>query len=104
MLKIDISGDSRHNSGPSPNAARDLAVLAGITINGLVIEDGDRNLATYYQHSVIGGEDSFVMSVSRHADFALAMRRKLARELLPVARSVYPDPATGFRIAKGVDR
>ena len=69
-LKIDISGDSRHNSGPSPHAARDLAVLAGITINGLVIEDGDRNLASYYQHRVIGGEGSFVMSVSRHADFA----------------------------------
>ena len=84
-LKIDISGDSRHNSGPSPHAARDLAVLAGITINGLVIEDGDRNLAAYYRQLVIGGEGAFVMSVDRHRDFALAMQRKLARELAPVA-------------------
>ena len=35
-LKIDISGDSRHNSGPSPDAARDLAVLAGIGLALLV--------------------------------------------------------------------
>ncbi len=85
-LKIDISGDSRHNSGPSPNAARDLAVLAGVTINGLVIEDGDRNLGEYYRQLVIGGEDAFVMSVDRRQDFALAMQRKLARELTPIAQ------------------
>lgn len=84
-LKIDISGDSRHNSGPSPHAARDLAVLAGVTINGLVIEDGDRDLAEYYRQRVIGGDGAFVMSVDRHRDFALAMQRKLARELAPVA-------------------
>lgn len=85
QLKIDISGDSRHNSGPSPGAARDLAVLAGITINGLVIEDGDRGLAGYYRAHVAGGPGAFVMSVARHGDFARAMRRKLARELAPVA-------------------
>lgn len=89
-LKIDISGDSRHNSGPSPAAARDLAVLAGITINGLVIEDGDRNLAEYYRHLVIGGEGAFVMSVSRNRDFAHAMQRKLARELAPIAANQLP--------------
>lgn len=83
-LKIDISGDSRHNSGPSPHAARDLAVLAGVTINGLVIEDGDRNLGEYYRQLVIGGEGAFVMSVDRNRDFALAMQRKLARELAPI--------------------
>ena len=83
--KIDISGDSRHNSGPSPSAARDLAVLAGVIINGLVIEDGDRSLASYFRQNVIGGEGSFVMSVSRDQDFTAAMRRKLTRELTPVA-------------------
>ena len=85
VLKIDISGDSRHNSGPSPHTARDLAVLAGITINGLVIEDGDRNLAAYYHQRVIGGKGAFVLSVDRHHDFAEAMQRKLARELGPMA-------------------
>ncbi len=83
--KIDISGDSRSNSGGSPAAARDAAVLSGITINGLVIEGGDRNLAAYYQHLVIGGEDAFVISVAHPHDFAHAMHRKLARELGPVA-------------------
>jgi len=85
VRKIDISGDSRHNSGPSPHSARDDAVLLGITINGLVIEDGDRNLGRYFQNRVIGGDGSFVMSIQRNGDFADAMRRKLARELRLVA-------------------
>lgn len=95
-LKIDISGDARHNSGPSPNVARDLAVRAGITINGLVIEDGDRNLSGYYRQRVIGGQGAFVLTVSRHGDFADAMRRKLARELTPVAQA---RPTEAPRIA-----
>ncbi len=101
-LKIDISGDSRHNSGPSPEGARDLAVLAGVTINGLVIEDGDRNLAGYYRARVIGGADAFVMSVSRNRDFAQAMRRKLARELAPVAADQPPKGrSAAFGISSG---
>lgn len=80
-LKIDISGDSRHNSGPSPMFARDRATATGITINGLVIEDGDRELADYFRALVIGGHDAFVLRVRRREDFAAAMRRKLKREL-----------------------
>jgi hypothetical protein len=79
--KIDISGDSRSNSGPSPVFARDRAVALGITINGLVIPDGDRELPNYYRYLVIGGEGSFVMTASRNQDFAAAMQRKLSREL-----------------------
>ena len=78
---IDISGDSRSNSGPLPNSARDRAVLSGIQINGLVIPDGDRELVSYFQFLVIGGESAFVMSVGEDEDFTSAMQRKLAREL-----------------------
>lgn len=90
--KIDLSGDSRHNSGPLPGFARDLAVAAEITVNGLILPDGDRDLAAYFHAYVIGGEDAFVMQAARDEDFATAMRRKLSRELgavaaLPVAPS-----------------
>lgn len=78
---IDISGDSRSNSGPSPNTARDRAVLSGIQINGLIIPDGDLELVSYFQFLVIGGKNAFVMTVGENEDFASAMQRKLAREL-----------------------
>ncbi|WP_162932935.1 DUF1194 domain-containing protein [Roseovarius sp. EL26] len=79
--KIDISGDSRSNSGPSPYYARNEIAASGIIINGLVIKDGDRELDAYYLANVVGGEDSFVLSITRHSDFAEAMQRKLEREL-----------------------
>ncbi len=79
--KIDISGDARNNSGPSPAYFRDKAVSLGITINGLVIPDGDRELVSYFRYLVTGGDGSFVMTASRGEDFAAAMQRKLSREL-----------------------
>ena len=79
--KIDISGDSRSNSGASPHFARDRAVQKGITINGLILPGGDRELRGYFEVFVTGGADSFVLVADHHADFADAMRRKLAREL-----------------------
>jgi hypothetical protein len=74
VRKIDVSGDSRSNSGLSPVFARDRAVALGITINALVMPDGDRELESYYQFLVIGGEDAFVMTVDRNGDFATAMQ------------------------------
>src|SRR3546814_7036140 len=38
---IDISGDGRANQGASPDGLRDMAVLQGITINGLAILNED---------------------------------------------------------------
>ena len=91
IRKIDISGDSRSNSGPSPAFARDAAVAKGITVNGLAIADGDRQLPEYFLAYVVGGTDSFVMSVDRHRDFADAMRRKLGRELQLQLSAVGPQ-------------
>ncbi|SLN31856.1 hypothetical protein ROA7450_01433 [Roseovarius albus] len=81
LRKIDISGDSRSNSGPSPVFARNEIAASGVTINGLVIKDGDPELDAYYLTNVVGGKDSFVLSITRHGDFAEAMQRKLEREL-----------------------
>ena len=65
-LVIDVSGDGRTNTGRVAAAARDDAVAAGITINGLPILAVEPDLDRYYQDNVIGGTDAFTV-VARDA-------------------------------------
>jgi len=95
---IDLSGDGVDNNDERlpVEPARDAAVADGITINALAIE-GDpavaaalgpgARLSDYFRRAVIGGPGAFVMETDRYADFALALRRKLVREIagLPVS-------------------
>ena len=81
LLRIDISGDERSNSGPPPSQARDRAVSSGMAVNGLAIVGSDRRLYNYYLSYVIGGPSAFVISVDGFEDFQTAMRQKLLREL-----------------------
>lgn len=87
---IDVSGDGPNNSGELVVRARDRAVAAGMTVNGLPIvnrNDGtDRgfnipNLDLYYRHCVTGGPGAFVVVADSILDFARAVRRKLIREI-----------------------
>ena len=78
---IDISGDGRTNEGDSPAPIRTRAVLAGITVNGLVIVNEEQQLSRYYRERVIGGPGAFVLQVNDFEDFARAMRMKLIREI-----------------------
>lgn len=93
---MDVSGDGTANAGANTAAARDAAVAAGITINGLTI--GDASLLTWYQNNVIGGPGAFAIGVNDFADFAAAIEQKLIREITGV-----PEPATfallGFGLA-----
>lgn len=83
---IDISGDGRANSGPPPTQARDRAVEAGITINGLAVLNEEPFVDRYFEHSVIGGESSFMIQAVDYDDFAAAMTEKLIREIgVPLA-------------------
>ena len=87
---IDVSGDGRANSGTPPMLARDRAVEAGITINGLAILNEEPFVDHYYEHSVIGGEASFLIEAGDYDDFSAAMIEKLIREIgVPLARA--PD-------------
>jgi hypothetical protein len=95
---IDISGDGPNNTGPAVTAARDAAVAAGVTINGLPLmmnaRDGLfslRDLDIYYQDCVIGGPQSFVLPVWDAAKFADTIRRKLILEIagIPRPRVIY---------------
>ena len=80
---IDVSGDGIDNVQYSPHRARDAAVAAGITINGLTILNETPDLADYYRLTVIGGENAFVMTAADYDDYALAILRKLVREIRP---------------------
>lgn len=93
---MDVSGDGEANDGANTVIARNAAVAAGITINGLAI--GPASLLTWYQNNVIGGPGAFAVGVNDFADFAAAIERKLVREITGV-----PEPTTmallGFGLA-----
>lgn len=97
---IDISGDGPNNWGRSVIEARDQAVAAGITINGLPIVNSrpsfgnlpqTANLDLYYTDCVIGGPSAFIIVAQGFEDFARAVRRKLILEIAGWT----PDEAPG---------
>lgn len=86
---IDISGDGRTNQGRPTAAARDDAVAAGITINGLPIINERLNfyrqpeidLGDYYRDNVIGGPGAFMIVAENFGAFTGAILSKLIREI-----------------------
>src|SRR5436305_5732911 len=90
---IDISGDGTNNSGRPVTEARDQAVAAGITVNGLAIINTQANpgyafhtqppggLPKYYEENVIGGPGAFLLQVENFDSFAEAITRKLVTEI-----------------------
>jgi hypothetical protein len=87
---IDISGDGHNNRGRLVEAARDEAVAAGITINGLPIVNDRPNpwggrppidLDLYYEQRVIGGPGAFIVVAEDYTSFASAILSKLLLEI-----------------------
>jgi len=90
---IDVCGDGTNNAGRDVATARDEAVAAGITINGLAIINDHPvswtyahvqppgGLDNYYRQNVTGGVGSFVLQVHSFGSFADAMKRKLISEI-----------------------
>jgi hypothetical protein len=87
---IDISGDGVNNDGRPVAQARDDAVAAGITINGLPILEVDPRLDRYYRDNVIGGRDAFIVTVRDTNDFAAAVLRKLLVEVAGISAGSLP--------------
>ena len=102
---IDISGDGTNNSGRPVTEARDQALAAGVTINGLAIINDKPNpgyafhtqppggLPEWYRQNVIGGPGAFIRVVDDFRSFADAMTNKLVSEiaaLSPKERTVLP--------------
>jgi hypothetical protein len=90
---IDISGDGTSNAGRSVTEARDEAVAAGVTINGLAIintratpgyafhTQPPGGLPQYYEENVIGGPGAFLLHVEDFGTFGDAITRKLVSEI-----------------------
>jgi hypothetical protein len=90
---IDVSGDGTNNSGRPVLDARDEAVAAGITVNGLAIINEHPNpgyfahtqppegLPEYYRQNVIGGPGSFLLVVQDFNSFGEAITNKLVNEI-----------------------
>jgi hypothetical protein len=93
---IDVCGDGTNNAGREVADARDDALKAGITINGLAIINDHPvswtfahvqppgGLAKYYRDNVTGGSGSFVVEVHDFSTFGEAMTRKLVQEIASV--------------------
>jgi hypothetical protein len=99
---IDISGDGRNNRGRPAAEARDDAVRAGASINGLPILAIEPDLETFYRDNVIGGPGAFVIAAASFATFADAILKKLiieisdGEDMRPVAKaSSSPDNSSG---------
>jgi hypothetical protein len=82
---IDISGDGVSNRGRDVSAARDDAVFAGITINGVAILNEEPRLDEYYKAFVVGGSGSFALAARDYADFQDVIVKKLVREVTTIA-------------------
>ena len=78
---IDISADGRNNAGQKIAAAGALARAYGVTINGLAILNEIPTLHFYFEQQVISGPDAFVMEANDYEDYAVAILRKLIREI-----------------------
>ncbi len=78
---IDVSGDGSNNRGRDVREARDDAVRAGVTINGLPILSLEPYLDRYYFENVIGGPGAFMIPAESYETFASAVLRKLILEI-----------------------
>jgi hypothetical protein len=84
---IDISGDGRNNRGRPSTEARDDAVRAGVTINGLPILAVEPDLEAFYLDNVIGGPGAFVIPAASFDTFADAILKKLVIEISDMERA-----------------
>ncbi|MCX7383195.1 MAG: DUF1194 domain-containing protein [Alphaproteobacteria bacterium] len=84
---IDISGDGANNDDTPVTEARDAAVKAGVTINGLPILWVEPGLEEHYRDEVIGGPGSFMIAIATYDQFAEAITRKLVTEIAAVPAS-----------------
>ena len=95
---IDISGDGPNSSGGIVSFARDDVVAAGVTVNGLAINNFEGGLFSlpdldvYYQECVVGGPGAFVVAADGFDSFAEAILRKLILEIADASPPVAQPP------------
>jgi hypothetical protein len=97
---IDVSGDGRNNRGRPAADARDEAVRAGVSINGLPILALEPDLEGFYRDNVIGGPGAFVIPAASFETFADAILKKLIIEISDV-ESARPLPLPALQWGEG---
>jgi hypothetical protein len=90
---IDISGDGRNNRGRPAAEARDEAVGAGVSINGLPILAIEPDLEEFYRNNVMGGPGAFVIPAQSFEVFGEAILKKLIIEISQTAPPLRPSVA-----------
>ena len=78
---IDVSGDGANNRGRPAFLARDEAVAAGVTINGLPILALEPDLDRHYWNQVVGGPGAFMIGAESYERFGEAVLKKLITEI-----------------------
>jgi len=73
--------------------ARDAAIAAGITINGLPILEVEPFLEEFYRDNVIGGPNAFLIAAKSFEEFGEAILKKLVTEIAG-------GPADPLRVAR----
>lgn len=86
---LDVVSNGFNNSGIAPEAARDAAVAAGITVNALALPGEFPWLPEYFTQSVIGGPNAFARAVAEPQDVTAALMAKLVTEIADAYRG--PD-------------
>jgi len=82
---IDVSADGANNRGRPVAQARDAAVVAGVTVNGLPILALEFDLDDHFASEVIGGPGAFMIPAKSFETFGEAVRRKLILEIAGLA-------------------
>ncbi len=78
---LDVSGDGENNDGAGPQEHRAQGKLAGITINGLVIQGAVPDPVAYYREHVIQGPAAFLALARDYNDYPAVIIGKLLREI-----------------------
>lgn len=78
---LDISGDGENNDGAGPGHYRAQGLLAGLTINGLVITGAVPDPVAYYREQVIQGPGAFLSLARDYTDYPAVIIGKLLREI-----------------------
>ena len=99
---INICSDGTDNAGAQPLQARDRAMSAGYTINGVVFGNR-RDVPGFFENYVAGGPGAFVMVVDSTSDMRQSLERKFLRDLIAALearppRSPLPAPDMRHRL------
>ena len=92
---IDVSGDGVSNEGQQPTDEHRALRDAGITVNGLAIEESVTDLRAYFWENVITGEGAFVATADSFDDYPEQIRRKLVRETAKAISCATPACTSG---------